>query len=327
MNDSPTILELKSQEKNSSFESIFILKEKTSGVTKQSSPMFSITLSDASGSFKTKIWENTHAFNLIESVKLGSILKIIGKTSSYQGNFQAIIENIEILKIENISKEILKKLYEVPPESENHLWKVLEQSINNIQHKQLKETVEYAIKLNEKNFRLASAAIMMHHAYRHGLLEHTAHMLQIAESLLPIYKEVDSDLAIAGIILHDIGKLKEYDEDKELSTIQKSRAGILHGHVILGYKITREAALKSNLNEDLTERLEHIILSHQGELEYGAAVKAATPEAVFVSMIDNLDAQMGMVQRTLRNNSIENNFSERLKGLGASLLLTPPKKD
>ena len=74
----------------------------------------------------------------------------------------------------------------------------------------------------------------------------------------------------------------------------------LQGHVVLGYKIVRKAAILSKLNEDLIERLEHIILSHQGEKEWGAAAMAATPEAVFVSMIDNLDARMGMVQRTLR---------------------------
>ena len=73
----------------------------------------------------------------------------------------------------------------------------------------------------------------MHHAYRHGLLEHTVHMLQVGLALLPIYKEVDFDLAIAGIILHDIGKLEEYEGDIATKT---TRLGTLQGHVVLGYK-------------------------------------------------------------------------------------------
>jgi 3'-5' exoribonuclease len=149
-------------------------------------------------------------------------------------------------------------------------------------------------------------------------------MLQIGLALLPIYKEVDFDLAIAGIILHDIGKLEEYEGDIATKT---TRVGILQGHVVLGYKVARKAAILSNLSEDLTERLEHIILSHQGEKEWGAAAMAATPEAVFVSMVDNLDAKMGMVQRTLRNAPENAEFSDYLPGLKTRLLLTPPNKE
>jgi 3'-5' exoribonuclease len=132
---------------------------------------------------------------------------------------------------------------------------------------------------------------------------------------------VDGDLAMAGILLHDIGKTIEYEGTL---VTQRSRKGILQGHVVLGYQLARRAGLRAKLDADRQERLEHIILSHQGELEYGAAVMAATPEAVFVSMIDNLDARMGMVQRALRQASENDVFSERLPGLSASLLTKKP---
>ena len=163
----------------------------------------------------------------------------------------------------------------------------------------------------------------MHHAYRHGLLEHTVHMLNAARALLPLYPEVDPDLTLAGIILHDIGKLEEYEGDFSAKT---SRIGTLQGHVVIGFRIARKAALQSGLNADLTERLEHIILSHQGEKEWGAAAMAATPEAVFVSMVDNLDAKMGMVQRALRKAPEGEPFSEYLPGLQTRLLLSAPDK-
>jgi 3'-5' exoribonuclease len=166
-------------------------------------------------------------------------------------------------------------------------------------------------------FKWSPAAVAMHHAYRHGLLEHTTHMARACQALLPLYPEVDPDLALAGILLHDTGKAIEYEGT--LAT-KRSRRGILQGHVVLGYQLARKAAIKAKLDNDRLERLEHIILSHQGEPEWGAAVYAATPEAVFVSMIDNLDAKMGMVQRALRQSGEGDEFSERLPGLSSPLL-------
>ncbi|HEY5078477.1 MAG TPA: phosphohydrolase, partial [Opitutaceae bacterium] len=90
---------------------------------------------------------------------------------------------------------------------------------------------------------------------------------------------------------------------------------------VLGYQLVRKGALKARLDSDRTERLEHIILSHQGKLEWGAAVLAATPEAVFVSKIDELDAKMGMVQRALRNAPAGDEFTERILGLDMPLLV------
>ena len=167
-------------------------------------------------------------------------------------------------------------------------------------------------------FRQSPAAVAMHHAYRHGLLEHTTHMARAAKALFPVYPEVDADLAMAGILLHDTGKTIEYEGTL---VTRRSRRGVLQGHVVLGYQLVRKAGLKAKLDAERLERLEHIILSHQGEPEWGAAVYAATPEAVFVSMVDNLDARMGMVQRALRQGGESDEFSERLPGLSSQLLL------
>jgi 3'-5' exoribonuclease len=163
----------------------------------------------------------------------------------------------------------------------------------------------------------------MHHAYRHGLLEHTTHMARACQALLPLYPEVNADLAMAGVLLHDTGKTIEYEGT--LAT-KRSRRGLLQGHVVLGYQLVRKAGLKAKLDAELLERLEHIVLSHQGEPEWGAAVYAATPEAVFVSLVDNLDAKMGMVQRALRQAPAGEEFSERLPGLSSPLLTKPPGK-
>ncbi len=125
---------------------------------------------------------------------------------------------------------------------------------------------------------------------------------------------------MAGVLVHDTGKVIEYEGSL---ASKRSRKGILQGHVVLGYQLVRKAGLKAKLDADRLERLEHIVLSHQGEPAWGAAVWAATPEAVFVSMIDNLDAKMGMVQRLLRQADESSEFSERHMGLNSPLLTKP----
>jgi 3'-5' exoribonuclease len=206
------------------------------------------------------------------------------------------------------------------PEDPQALWAELEACITVLRHEELRAAVRGVFEEIGATFRWSPAAVAMHHAYRHGLLEHTVRMARACRALLPLYPEVDADLALAGILLHDTGKAIEYEGS--LAT-RRSRRGILQGHVVLGYQLARKHGMKARLDADRLERLEHIILSHQGEPEWGAAVYAATPEAVFVSMIDNLDARMGMVQRALRQAAPGEEFSERLPGLNSALLTKP----
>ena len=326
MTDYLTIKQLQALDSSSelAFSGIYFIKRKLTKMAKNGNPYLLIEFSDASGTFVTNVFNNSNAYVTLDDISEGRLIKLQGTTRFYNNQISPDIYSVALFSLEEATDQgIIDQLIEVPPESESHLWDQLTHCIEQIKHPELKATVENVIQNHESAFRSASAAIAMHHAYRHGLLEHTVHMSQIGLALLPIYKEVDSDLAIAGIILHDIGKLEEYEGDIATKT---TRAGILQGHVVLGYKMVRKAAILSNLSEDLTERLEHIILSHQGEKEWGAAAMAATPEAVFVSMIDNLDAKMGMVQRTLRNAPENAEFSDYLPGLKTKLLLTPPNK-
>jgi 3'-5' exoribonuclease len=190
--------------------------------------------------------------------------------------------------------------------------------VESIAHPELKATVRNVFDEIGDSFRTSPAATYVHHAYRHGLLEHTVHMARVAKALLPLYLEVDPDLAMSGILLHDVGKTIEYEGTL---ASKRGRRGILQGHIVLGYQLVRKGALKAKLDPESSERLEHIILSHQGKLEWGAAALAATPEAVFVSMIDNLDAKMGTVQRALRSASANEEFSDKLIGLDGQYLL------
>jgi 3'-5' exoribonuclease len=291
---------------------------------KNGNAFLSIELGDAGGSFTANAFGDSAVFAALENVAEGSIIRISGKTEYYNERFSPRLQAAEeVDAADEDAQSMLSQLVEVPPESEDELWAHIVEAIAAIEHPQLRETVQRVMDEMGEQFRTSTAAISMHHAYRHGLLEHTTHMVRAARALLPLYPQVDGDLAIAGIILHDVGKIEEYQGE---FSAKISRIGTLQGHVVLGFRTARKAAIQSKLNADLTERLEHIILSHQGEKEWGAAAMAATPEAVFVSMVDNLDAKMGMVQRVLRNTPEDQEFSEYLGGLQTRVLVTPPDK-
>lgn len=306
------------------FVSVFILKRKATKTTKTGNPFLNVEFADATGSFSTNVFNNSPVYNMLDDFSEGSLVKLSAKLNYYNAQLSPDLKTLSPYTLTQAQEEgIAENLIEIPPESETDLWEALMNGVEQIQHSALKMTVTSVLSQYESQFRVSSAAISMHHAYRHGLLEHTVHMLQVGLSILPLYQEVDFDLAVAGIILHDIGKLEEYEGE---FSVQTTRKGLLQGHVVLGYKIVRKAAIVSKLSDDLTERLEHIILSHQGEKEWGAAAMAATPEAVFVSMVDNLDAKMGMVQRALRNAPVNATLSDYLPGLKTKLVLTAPEK-
>ena len=326
MSEYKTIQELKQLDADKAilFRGIYILRRKNMRTARTGNPFLSVEFGDSGGSFNANCFDNTPIFAACKDAPEGSILRLSGTTEYYQGRFSPKLKAAEVIDATEAEAEgVLSQLVEVPPESEDELWGHIEEAIAAIEHPQLKETVQRVMDEWGPQFRTSTAAISMHHAYRHGLLEHTTHMVRSCRALLPLYPQVDPDLAIAGIILHDVGKLEEYEGD---FAAKVSRIGTLQGHVVLGFRTARKAALQSKLNADLTERLEHIILSHQGEKEWGAAAMAATPEAVFVSMVDNLDAKMGMVQRVLRNTPEGEEFSEYLMGLQTRVLVTPPDK-
>lgn len=300
------------------FASLLVVKKLASKTASNGNTFFSLELGDRTGSFTCTVFNDSPVFETLKSAGEGAIVRIEGKLDFYQGRLSPrLAKAVALAEAELSAPGVLDNLVETPPEDHQTLWQEFQGFIDRIAHDELRMTVRGVFDEIGETFRWSPAAVAMHHAYRHGLLEHTVHMARACQALLPLYTEVDPDLAMAGILLHDTGKAIEYEGT--LAT-KRSRRGILQGHVVLGYQLARKHGIKSRLDADRLERLEHIILSHQGEPEWGAAVYAATPEAVFVSMIDNLDAKMGMVQRALRQAAETDEFSERLPGLSSQLL-------
>lgn len=299
------------------FEAVLVLRRANIRKARNDSEFLMVELGDKSGVFHYVCFANSRLFSFFLNLAEGTVLRVQGTTDHYQNRFSPSLSNVEKVPEEEHHR-FLENLIECAPVPMEELWAELRQFIHGIGHEKLRATAADAISQLESAFKSTPGAISMHHAYRSGLLEHTVRMARAGKAVLPLYPEVHADLAMSGILLHDLGKALEYTGD--LAT-RKSRAGHLQGHVVLGYRQVRRAALTCGLEEDLVERLEHIILSHQGELEWGAAVKAATAEAVFVSMIDNLDAKMGMVQYALRSTPEGQEFSDFVPGLGAPVLV------
>lgn len=322
-----SVREIKALDKNGSdtFRSVLLVRRLTTKTAKNGNAYLAVELGDKTGSFSVNVWGDAPAFELFSSLREGGVVRIEAEVDYYRDAFSPKLLRAESISADRLAgSPVLANLVETAPEDADALWTEFQQHIASIQHAEIRATVQAVFDDIGEQFRIAPAAVSMHHAYRHGLLEHTVHMARAGRALLPLYPEVDPDLALAGILVHDVGKVIEYQGDLVTT---KSRRGLLQGHVVLGYQLVRKAGMKAKLASDLLERLEHIVLSHQGELEWGAAVLAATPEAVFVAKVDDLDAKMGMVQRLLRNagENPADEFSEKHFGLNTQLLLTKPR--
>lgn len=304
------------------FQGTFLVRKVSQKTARNANPFLVVELGDREGSFTCNIFGDHAVFEELRSAVEGTVAEITGRTDSYNGRFSPRILEVRLHRIEDLDTSQVDRLVECAPESIEVLWAELAGAASALRPAELAAAVSGVLDEIAPRMRICPAASSMHHAYRGGLLEHTVHMVRAARALLPLYPEVPADLALAGVILHDTGKALEFEPG--LNPI-RGRTGLLNGHVVLGYRLLRKHGLREHLSEDLLERLEHIILSHQGELEWGAAVKAATPEAVFVSMVDNLDAKMGMVQRALRTAAAGTEFSERLSGLDSPLLIPRPE--
>ena len=313
---------LKSLPPSNHFAGVFVLKKTATRTAKTGTPFYIIELGDKTGTFSSTVFSDSPLVSELKNISEGAIVRVEGLTENYSGRFSPKLGDIEEISQEEVERDgLAETLVESSPEDFDALCAELDEHLDAIPNAGVQAVARSVFAEIGDVFKSSSAAISMHHAYRHGLLEHSCHLARVARALLPLYPQVDASLAIAGALLHDVGKTVEYTQGM---TTRRTRAGILQGHVVLGYRIVRKHCIKNRLGDDLTERLEHIVLSHQGELEWGAAAIAATPEAVFISLVDNFDAKLGMVQAALRNTLASDEFSEFVPGLKAPVLTTPP---
>lgn len=171
-----------------------------------------------------------------------------------------------------------------------------------------------------KDFYTIPAAKSIHHAYKYGLLKHTTSIVKILKHLqhIGVYTKINWNRTITAAILHDIGKVITYSgDDNHISTNYRE---VLFSHLYEGARIIHEVNSKNNyITTEEMEMLEHILLSHHGQKDWGALVIPATPEAILVAMIDNLDATMTIVTETTEY--YKEGLTDKIYPLGTKMYL------
>lgn len=303
------------------FKAVMVIRKLDRRNAKNGAEFLKIEVGDRYSSFGFTCFPSSSVYNFFQSASVSSVIFLEGMSRHYQGAFSPEVLSAKFLSAKEIEEGNWRsQLEQNSQEDPVQLKQELDQYVQLIKNNILRKTVSDIFEELGDRFLTSVAAKSMHHAYKNGLLEHTVHVTRAGVKLLECYPDIPQDLAIAGMLLHDIGKVEEYEGDLAIS---RTKLGNLQGHIILGYRRVRRFGIKNNLDEAILERLEHIILSHQGQLEYGAAVLPSTPEAVFVSLIDNLDAKMGMVSALLMSTPKKQVFSERFPGLETQLLIEP----
>lgn len=297
----------------------FLLKEIKLQKSSNGSSYYAITLSDKSGEIRAKIWsDKIDIIKGLDKFESGDICRVSGVSQSYQGNLQLIISNME--KALETDYEMSDFLH-TSKISKSELLDKLNTYISRIENKHLKKLITNIFEDAElkERFVTSPAAVTYHHAFIGGLIEHVVEMLDISEPYLKWYPEANSDIVWAGIIVHDIGKTEELE--KVGASFTFSLRGKLVGHISEGVQIVYNH-LPEDFPDLLWSQIQHIILSHHREVQYGAAMVPCTIEAAIVSICDMGSAFVRQYHQAIEESPASNkDFSEFKKTLNGAVYL------
>ena len=266
----------------------------------------SLTLQDATGRIVARVFDDVE--RLKGSFEAGEFVKVRARANLYNDRLQLIVENIRRVHAEQDRKEGFREedcvMSSARPVEE--MWTELQERVAAVRNPVIKRLLDAIVAANETRLRIWPAAQTLHHAYRGGFLEHVLQMAAVGDMLATAY-QANADVILAGVVLHDIGKLQELDYDLATSY---SREGRLLGHIMLGTKVVSDAAAAiEGFPPDLLTEIQHLILSHHGRLEFGSPVTPMTVEAFILSFVDDLDAKINMVRQAIRDDSGDGEFT------------------
>ncbi|MFH1680193.1 MAG: HD domain-containing protein [Candidatus Eisenbacteria bacterium] len=264
-------------------------------------PYLDLDLGDRTGYLVARLFQPRHSagdtvHSFADIFQVGDIIRVSGRVDLFQGKLQLILDKLRLSREEEYTASLFERASDRPV---GEMEKELREAIDSVGDEMLRELVRRVFDDAPfyQRFTEAPAATRLHHAYRHGLIEHTLSLFRAAEFLRPNYPELDWDLVRVGVLLHDIGKTEELGKRAgEEYTVD----GTLQGHVYLGARRV-ESVIGSieQFPEESRRLVLHLILSHHGEREFGAPIEPATREAVFLHQLDNLDAKLANARETL----------------------------
>jgi 3'-5' exoribonuclease len=286
------IADLANFDEGRSFDGYFLVLAKQQRTTKTNKPYLNLILGDKTGQLEGRVWELGDP-RIAKDFDRGDVVKARGSASRFDDRLQMKIDQLRVALPNEVDKSDL-----LPSTTQDVgvLWRALLSFVASFTNPDLQRllTTMLADPALAAAYREAPAARLLHHAWLGGLLEHVISLLTLADRVAAHYSLLDRDLLMTGVILHDIGKLRELTWKTGFDyTVE----GVLLGHIQIGTALT-ERAIDSlpNFPPRLKTLVLHMILSHHGKLEFGSPKLPMIPEALALSFLDDLDAKMQAIQ-------------------------------
>lgn len=291
--------ELNTLVKNDRIDHFLLIRRIDLRSTRSGSDFLSTELGDKTTSINANVWEGFA--EIAARGKVGDVVKVEGTVEEYQSSLQIRVSSIRLAKS---SDEVSPKYF--LPQSKRNLKEMKDEfnkRIKNNSNQYLKTLLTQIFTIERfELFCTAPAGKSWHHAYIHGLIEHTLEIIKICELMCEFHPELNRDLLVAGAMLHDIGKIEELSY---ASAFEYTDKGKLIGHIVIASNMVRDEVKKiSNFPDELENNLIHLVLSHQGKLEHASPVVPKTPEAIALYQADELSAKV---------NAYKNAFESELK--------------
>jgi 3'-5' exoribonuclease len=304
------------QNENKVITSSFVVAVKQVKPRKTGEPYLALTLADRSGQIEAKMWDNVDS--CIDAFEQDEFIKVKGLINKYNHRFQLTIHKLRRLQESEIdySDYLPKTTKDI-----DELWRKLGDFVASFQDPYLKALIQAFMTDPEiaDAYRSAPAAKALHHAYIGGLLDHVVSLFQSCDLICRNYPQVNRDLLLAGAFLHDIGKIHELTYNRAFSYTTR---GQLLGHMIIELEMLQSKVQRvPNFPPELKILLEHLIISHHGQYEFGSPKLPMFPEALMLHYLDDLDSKMESMRAHFdREAGQENPWTSYNGSLGRPLL-------
>ncbi len=299
-------MEFRSIDNKGTVEGYCLVKTADKKINVKGAAYLDLVLSDRTGDIGAKLWDykdEIHAW-----IKPSTLIKVRGVVSEYNGAEQMKIERARpVTDIDNIR---IEDFVPSAPYGNTEMFDTLVECVNSFKNTELKRLVLGILNDKKEIMLYCPAAFKLHHAVRGGLLYHTLSIVRLAQQACVIYPFLDRDLLLAGAILHDVAKTEEFEITPTGIVTNYTVDGTLIGHLVRGAMIVENKARELNVDKETAMLLEHMLISHHGEPEYGAAMRPMLLEADVLSQLDMLDARVNEVQTAL-SSAEKGGFTQR----------------
>lgn len=269
-----------------------------------------LLLGDSTGEVTAKKWDVSDSeLPAVNEIKDGDIVKIKAVVTQWNG-----LKQLKVMKVrKQVASDVveLMDLIKAAPERGEDMYAFICEKADNMKDEELKGICTWFLTENKEKLMYYPAAQKNHHAQLAGLLYHMKRMIINGEGMCRTYTNLNEDLVIAGVILHDMEKLNEIESNQLGISTGYSVEGNLLGHIVQGIKAIESYGRESGMNPEKMMLLEHMILTHHYEPEYGSPKKPMFPEAEILHYLDIIDARMFDMEDALQG-ILPGEFSDRV---------------